>query len=147
LEQSPKVIKSLLLVNRKKFKNIRHCHAKRGNQKRGMWNLVETIKYIEFAKQNMDKLLTEESRRESKVFCLMAKEIRTRSSVQCRSHHQKMVQTHRELHTIINHYEENVIPYYSAKSTASEPKSSEQPIPEPNFTIKLVGNAIRIEIS
>jgi hypothetical protein len=73
----------------------------------------------------MDKLLTEESRRETKVFCLMAKEIRTRSSVQCRSHHQKMVQTHGDLHHIISHYEENVIPYYSAKATSSETKSSE----------------------
>jgi hypothetical protein len=77
-------------------------------------------------KENTDKFFTEESRRESKVFCLMAKEIRTRSSVQCRSHHQKMVQTYGELSNIVAHYEENVIPYYSAKATPSEPKSSEQ---------------------
>lgn len=59
IDHSVKPCRSLLLVSRKKFKNIRHCHTKKGNQKRGMWNLAETIKYISFVKENAEKFATE----------------------------------------------------------------------------------------
>ena len=110
-----KACRSLLLVKRKKVNNIRQCHGKKGNHKQGMWNLNETIKYINFIKKNFIKFETEESRRTSRIFCLMTREIRSRSSVQCRSHHQKMVHTYGEVPFIISHYENNVIPYYKSQ--------------------------------
>jgi hypothetical protein len=58
-----KPCRSMLLISRKKFKNIRQCHSKRGNQKLGMWNLAETVRYIGFVKDNEEKFLSEANRR------------------------------------------------------------------------------------
>lgn len=96
-----------------------------------MWNLPETIKYIGFIKQAALKFADEQTRRQERVFSLMAQEMRSRNAVQCRSHHQKMVQAYGTLENIISHYEANVIPYYEArakknhiKSDSSEPSDS-----------------------
>ena len=77
---------------------------KKGNKKLGMWNLNETIKYIEFVKVNIEKLENEEVRRKERVFSLMAAKIRSRSGIQCRSHHQKMTQVYGGPLEIIYHY-------------------------------------------
>jgi len=53
---SPRPCKSLLKIRKKKHKTVRQCHEKKGNKKAGMWNLMETIKYIEFIKSNLGKL-------------------------------------------------------------------------------------------
>jgi hypothetical protein len=59
-----------------------------------MWNLKETISYIEFIKENLPKLKNEDTRRKEKVFSLMASQVGSRSAIQCRSHHQKMSQVY-----------------------------------------------------
>jgi hypothetical protein len=77
----------------------------------------------------------------------MAREVRTRNPVQCRSHHQKMVQTYGELAHIITHYEENVIPYYTAKAHHSQDSKSSEPLPQPPFFhFQQVGAVLRLEI-
>lgn len=141
-----KTCRSLLLIRRKKFKNIRQCHGKRGNTKQGMWNLTETIKYIAYIKSNIALFETEEIRRQNRVFCIMAKEIKSRNSVQCRSHHQKMCHTYGSTSQIIEHYEANVIPYYSARMKLLDPKSSETNTIEPLYEFKEIGTVLRIQI-
>ena len=47
-----------------------------------------------------------EKRIHLKVFNQMAKWMRTRTSDQCRSHHQKLLQYHQSIRNIITHFEE-----------------------------------------
>mgnify|MGYP006897141805 CR=1 FL=1 len=69
----------------------------------------------------------------------MATEIPSRSSVQCRSHHQKMVQVYGEPLEIIAHYEDKVIPYY--KVQLKEWKESIKPEkPSINFCVMFQNN-------
>ena len=54
--ESMRPCKSLLRIRKKKYKTVRQCHEKKGNKKFGMWSLMETIKYISFIKENLEKL-------------------------------------------------------------------------------------------
>lgn len=86
-------------------------------------------------------------RRKERIFSLMAKAIKSRNAVQCRSHHQKMVQTYGEHEDIIFHYENRVIPHYEAKikEMKAPQKVVEEPIPF--CVVTQTKNHFRIELN
>ena len=57
----------------------------------GRWKVAEKKLYLEFV-QNNPELLARNNTRNMKAFKQMATVITTRSPIQCRSHHQKMLQ-------------------------------------------------------
>lgn len=53
----------------------------------------------------------------SMVYNHMAAFIRTRNSLQCRSHHQKMLKTYLFVQDIISHYAKVVIPFFQREES------------------------------
>lgn len=106
---------SVISINKKRSQAARKVHEKKGFQKRGIWTLAETLKYIAYIKLNAEKFDTEDSRRDARVFVIMSQLIKTRKSIQCRSHHQKMMKYHGSILRIVQHYENDVIPRYQRK--------------------------------
>lgn len=64
----------------------------------------------------------------------MASKIPSRSAIQCRSHHQKMIQLYGNLQEIVDHYEEKVIPYYEMQLKNWQ-DSIKPPKPAVNFCL------------
>ena len=56
------------------------------------WNETEKRRYVKFLMRNMQLFdLSREERKKRKINVLMSKAIKTRSSTQCQTHHQKMI--------------------------------------------------------
>jgi hypothetical protein len=64
--------------------------------------------YVIFIQNNLALFQCEKVRRSCKVFMLMAENILTRTSDQCRSHHQKMINYHGSVDKILEYYAEGV---------------------------------------
>ena len=93
------------------------------------WALPENIRYAEFLEDNLSVFLSPVSyRRKMKPNLLMSKYVGTRSSDQCRSHHQKMMKYHRSIPNIIAHIRE--LEARSKLTALNAQKKAEQP-PEP----------------
>lgn len=60
----------------------------------GKWTLNQIKQYIEFLKLYKAQISSFAERREIKIFKLMSNFIKTRTSDQCRSHHQKVQKIH-----------------------------------------------------
>lgn len=56
----------------------------------GIWRVEEAEQYLEFVRDHQE-LLTASNTRRMKAFKVMAEVITTRTALQCRSHHQKML--------------------------------------------------------
>jgi len=66
------------------------------------WTLQENILYKEFMINHKHWFgLGKEQRRAIKINVLMSKFVKTRTSEQCRSHHQKMILHHGDLDSIV----------------------------------------------
>lgn len=76
----------------------------------------------------------------------MAKIIKTRSAIQCRSHHQKMINRHGTIWNVIDHYELKAIPAYLYKNRMLIISKSEVNCRKKFYTIKIVKNEIKISI-
>lgn len=61
------------------------------------WTILENERYLEFVKTYGDLLNCPNRRKGEKVFMKMSNSVKTRSSDQCRSHHQKMIKHHTDL--------------------------------------------------
>ena len=76
-----------------------------GKKEKGQyfWNETENIKYREFVEKNLELLLKPlKERKAHKINIMMSKYIKSRTSCQCRSHHQKMLQNHKNVLQLLN---------------------------------------------
>ncbi len=127
------------LISRKKDNCV-------GERRNGIWTLAETRRYIEFLRGHVDEFRDKQSRRNQKIFVFMAKIIKTRSPIQCRSHHQKMINRHGTIWNVIDHYELKAIPAYLYKNRMLRMSKSELDCRKKFYTIKIVKNEIKISI-
>lgn len=65
------------------------------------WTQEENFKYAYFLKENLHLFKSEKKRRALKVFKLVSEAVKTRTYVQCKSHHQKMLLKYGGNHRII----------------------------------------------
>ena len=69
------------------------------------WGPIENKRYIDFLVKNKDIfLLSLQKKKEIKIYVLMSKHIKVRDSLQCRSHHQKMLIKENTIDGIIEKY-------------------------------------------
>lgn len=73
---------------------------------KGKWTGSEEMRYVNFLEKNGTLFEQQRTRKLCKVFIRMAKFIRTRTSNQCRSHHQKMTLYHSTIDNIVTHFKE-----------------------------------------
>jgi hypothetical protein len=59
---------------------------------------------MDFVEKNKDILSNKVARRKAKIFKKMSKVLGTRTADQCRTHHQKMLQTYHNITRIIRHF-------------------------------------------
>lgn len=75
-----------------------------GKVKSLVWSLEENIRYKTFLRNNQNLFeLTLKKRKEIKINIKMSRFVKTRTSSQCRSHHQKMLIYHGSNQAIIDH--------------------------------------------
>ena len=74
----------------------------------GRWSGKEEVKYIRYLKENIELMKDKENRIKNQLFAKMAKQIKSRTSDQCRSHHHKLMEYYHSIENIILHYEHNV---------------------------------------
>lgn len=90
-----------MLDKRKRLDKIKR---KRQKVNIGNWSLEENLKYKTFLENNLALFQTGASvRRLVKVNVMISQEVGTRSSDQCRSHHQKMIKYHTSIEGVIAH--------------------------------------------
>ena len=75
------------------------------------------MNYILFLKQNTETLKNMLNGEKSLIYNHMAAFVRTRNSLQCRSHHQKMLKTHHSIQDIISYYTKVVIPFFQRQES------------------------------
>jgi hypothetical protein len=61
--------------------------------------------YAEFLQRYSDKINDQKFRKEIKVFKQISLFVKTRTSDQCRSHHQKILKIHKSIENILRVYE------------------------------------------
>lgn len=82
--------KKKVKTSRKSKKADKEEKSKRGRKKH--WKSAENMRYVEFLRTNEELFtLGREDKRLMRINILMSKFVRTKTSTQCRSHHQKMV--------------------------------------------------------
>lgn len=74
---------------------------KLSNVGRLIWTYEENAGYLRFLEANCELFRCYRKRRHFKVFCLLSKEIRTRTINQIKSHHQKMLKKHLTIEAVI----------------------------------------------
>ena len=90
-----------MLEKRKRLDKIKR---KRQRVNIGNWSLEENLKYKSFLENNLQLFQTGAAvRRLVKVNVMISQEVGTRSSDQCRSHHQKMMKYHRTVPNVIEY--------------------------------------------
>lgn len=71
---------------------------------RSFWNHKENMVYLHFLREFGNLFESDWHRRKSlKINVLMSEHVKTRSPLQCRSHHQKMMKFHKDIPHIIEH--------------------------------------------
>lgn len=81
-------------------KSARRARELIGKNK-GRWSQEEQRQYYEFLKDNLGYFENKDNRRYDKVFKMMSSKIRTRTSDQCRTHHQKLEARYKKLTKIM----------------------------------------------
>jgi hypothetical protein len=76
----------------------------KGLEGRGKWTITEQKIYISFLEENLEEMECRALRKTEKVYMKMAREVRTRTADQCRSHHQKVLKYHSSVEDIISYY-------------------------------------------
>ena len=66
------------------------------------WGFQDSILYIRFLKNNKERLEKTKFKRKYNKFSRMSFFIGTKTSNQCRSHHQKMIQKYKTIDNIIH---------------------------------------------
>jgi hypothetical protein len=75
----------------------------RRKSKRRHWKLHENQKYVCFLRENMELFeKNREDKRLMKINILMSNHVRSKNSIQCRSHHQKMLAHYKTIQNIID---------------------------------------------
>lgn len=70
----------------------------------GNWLFEENLRYKSFLEKNLHLFESDSSvRRQARVNVMVSREVGTRSSDQCRSHHQKMMKYHKTVPNIIEY--------------------------------------------
>ena len=92
---------------------------KKSKEGKSHWGPVETQRYIDFLVRNREIfLLPLQKKKDIKIYVLMSKHLKVRDSLQCRSHHQKMLIKEKSIDGIIEKY-------YSEHQIESESKQME----------------------
>jgi len=90
-----KVPKSRIALKKKKWCQLRKAHTnKQRKVNMGIWRLRETISYIDYLEDNIITLGKLCNGSKSSIYRSMSLFVKTRTALQCRSHHQKMIKTH-----------------------------------------------------
>jgi hypothetical protein len=97
----------------KKDKIVGFQDEKRKRARKKHWKPVENQRYVEFLRRNTDLFeKNREDKRLMKINLLMSKFVKSKTSTQCRSHHQKMLLHYGSIQAIIDNleYDNCVIP-------------------------------------
>ena len=78
------------------------------DKRNGIWTLLESEKYKNFLKRYRTIFLDHRLRRCNQIFVKMAKRMKSRGPLQCRSHHQKMLKKHHTIDQIISHFQDKL---------------------------------------
>lgn len=65
------------------------------------WSKEENLRYAHFLKENLPLFKTQKKRRSLKVYKLISETVKSRTLIQCKSHHQKMLLKYGGNHRII----------------------------------------------
>jgi hypothetical protein len=84
----------------KKCKKEREAVIKPRKARPESWTPAEQLVYVRFIMANKDIMATAELRREHRVFKHIADRLQARSSIQVKSHHQKLMQKFGKINTI-----------------------------------------------
>lgn len=76
--------------------------SQKGKKVYDKWSELEKTKYRQFLEANSELFDSRFQRKSCKVFCLLEKHIETKTKLQCKSHHQKMMQRFKSIPNIIN---------------------------------------------
>lgn len=116
----------------------------------GKWSGKEEVKYVKFLQENLEAMEDEQARKKSRIFVKMSKFMRTRSSDQCRSHHQKLINYHKTVASIVDHFHQFIFPRMpprAPKVLLTSPSNSNQISKESSFySMTIIDNHITIEI-
>jgi hypothetical protein len=74
----------------------------------GSWTFHENLLYIIFLDLNKLVMVSKKKRRNTRIFDLMSEYVMSRNPLQCRSHHQKLIEKFGEIKTIINNFKKMV---------------------------------------
>lgn len=65
------------------------------------WSCQENQAYVSFLKENSNQFVSYLEKKRARTFILMSQTVKTRTSYQCKSHHQKMIQKYGGIQEII----------------------------------------------
>lgn len=112
---------------------------------KGKWSISEQKIYISFLEENLQEMGCRTLRKTEKVFMHMARQVRTRTADQCRSHHQKILKYHNSLQDIIDYYKEHLFgKQVQGDSCIFRKTGDEEPLGW--YRIYRRGNRFRVEI-
>lgn len=144
-----RIPKQKIALRKKKWSQLRKAHSnKQRKVNSGTWRLKQTINYIKFLEDNSQELRAIRSGEKTKIYSKMADCIKSRTALQCRSHHQKMMKTHGSIDYIIQYYSGVVIPYFTKQEAKlKNEKYKKRPKRQYSFyKVSKIGNRIRIQI-
>ena len=144
-----RIPKQKIALRKKRWSQLRKAHSnKQRKVNSGTWRLKQTTNYIKFLEDNSQELRAIRIGEKTKIYDMMASSIKSRTALQCRSHHQKMMKTHGSIDYIIQYYSQVVIPYFKMQEAKlKNEKYKKQPKRQYSFyKISIIENRIRIQI-
>ena len=124
--QNPFII---IKAERQEKSSIEDSPSRKTERNKNSWTMEEHLQYIEFFRQNSYFSNSKILRKAEKIFNQMTKIIPTRTSVQIKSHHQKLLVKYKNVQSILDNLERKLtehLPRPVETSTASSVESSTQ---------------------